>query len=117
MNLTNISYCSNVGITRSVPTQLNERSHLLHGEHIPQPRPRHPNRLFLLRLPPPLQVLKQALWTFRLDDAAYRKGNVKIACHVANASTAGEQTTWLDNVQTDKVTSEPTLLPFVHFRL
>jgi len=28
----------------------------------------------------------------------------------------GEQTTWLDNVQTDKVTSEPMLLLFVHLR-
>jgi len=26
----------------------------------------------------------------------------------------GEQTTWLDNVRTDKVTSDPTLLPFGH---
>ena len=41
---------------------------------------------------------------------------MKIACDAANASTAGEQTTWLDNVQTDKVTSELTLQPFVHLR-
>jgi len=57
-----------------------------------------------------------APWTFQLNDAGCHKRNVKIACDRANASTAGEQTTWLDNVRTDKVTSEPTLLPFVHRR-
>ena len=108
--------CSNVWITRSVPTQLNERGHLLHGDHLPRPRPRHQNQLLLLRLPPPLQVLKRAPWTFWLDDAAYHTRKVKIACDTANASTAGEHTTWLDNVQTDKVTSEPMLLRSVHLR-
>jgi len=114
MNLTNISYCSNVWTTRSVPVQRNIRGHFLHGDHLPQPRPRHQNWQLLLRLLPPLQVLKRAPWTFRLDDAICHKRNVKIACDTANASTAGEQTTWLDNVQTDKITSEPMLLPFVH---
>jgi len=57
-----------------------------------------------------------APWTFRLDDAVCHKRNVKIACDAANAFTAGEQTTWLDNVQTVKVTSELTLLTFVHLR-
>jgi len=55
-------------------------------------------------------------WTLRLDDAVCHNHNVKIASDAANASTAGEQTTWLDNVQIDKVTSEPTLLPFMHLR-
>jgi len=114
--MTNISYCSNVRITRSVPMQRNVRSHLLHGDHLPRPRQRHQNRLRLLRLPPPRQVLKRAPWSFRLDDAVCHKRNVKIACDAANAFSVGEQTTWLDNVQTDKVTSEPTLLPFVHLR-
>jgi len=76
----------------------------------------HQNGPLLLRLPPPLQVLKRAPWIFRLDDAVYHKCNGMIACDTANASTAGEQTTWLDNARTDKVTSEPTLLPFVHLR-
>jgi len=113
-NLTNISYGSNVGITRSVPEQRNVRSHLLHGDHLPRGLPRHQNWLPLLRLPPPLQVLKRAPWTFLLGDAVCNKRNVKIACEAANTSTAGEQTTWLDNVQTDKVTTKPMLLPFVH---
>jgi len=116
MNLTNISYCSNVWITRSVPLQRNERGYLLHGDHLPRPRPQHQKQLLFLRLPPLLQILRRAPWTSRLDDAAYHKRNVKTACDAANASTAGEPTTWLDNVRTDKVTSEPTLLPFVHLR-
>jgi len=57
-----------------------------------------------------------APWIFQLDDAVYHKCNGMIACDTANASTAGEQTTWLDNARTDRVTSEPTLLPFVHLR-
>jgi len=73
--------------------QLNVRGHLLHGDHLPRPRPQHQIRLPLLRLLPRLQVLKQAPWTFWLDDAVYHKRNVKIACDAANASTAGEQTT------------------------
>jgi len=116
MNLTNISYCSNEWITRSVPVQRDVRRHLLHGGTLPRPRPRHQNWLPLLGLLPPLQVLKRAPWTFRLHDAVCDKGKVKIACDSAKASTAGEQTTWLDNVQTDKVTSELTLLPFEHLR-
>jgi len=78
--------------------QWNERGHRLHGDHLPPPRPRHQNWLLRLRLPPPLKVLKRAPWTFRLDDTAYHKCNVKLARDVANASTAGEQTPWLDNV-------------------
>ena len=103
-------------ITRSVPVQRNERVHLLHGDYLPRPRPPHQNWLPLLRLPPPLQVLKRAQWTFWLDDATYHKCNMKIACDAANVSTAGEQTIWHDNVRTDKVTLELTLLPFVHLR-
>jgi len=55
-------------------------------------------------------------WTFRLDDAAYHKRNVNIACNAANSPAVGGQTTWLDNVPTDKFISEPMLLPSVHLR-
>ena len=103
-------------ITRSVPAQRDKRGHLLHGGHLQRPRQRHQKRLLLLRLPPPLQVLKRAPWTFQLDDAAYPMRNVKITCDAANASPAGEQTTSLNNVRTDIVTSEPMLVPFVHLR-
>jgi len=42
----------------------------------------------------------RAPWTFQLEDAVCHMRNVKIAFDEANASTAGEQPTWLNNVQT-----------------